>query len=219
MNPALEAILDCGVVAIIRSRSAADLLETARALARGGVRAVEVTLTTPGALEAIREAADRCAGEFFIGAGSVLDAESARMAIDAGAEFLVMPVADAGAIRVAKRYGKAVCPGAMTPTEILTCLQAGADVVKVFPAASLGPGYIKAVRAPLPQAPLMPVGGVSEDNAADYVRAGACALGVGGSLVSTDVIARGDFDAITAAARRLVEAIGAARQRGPATTT
>jgi 2-dehydro-3-deoxyphosphogluconate aldolase / (4S)-4-hydroxy-2-oxoglutarate aldolase len=211
MNSTLQTILETGVIAIMRSKSATGLVDAARALASGGVRAIEVTMTTPGALEAIAAAASDSSGDYVIGAGSVLDAESASLAIQAGAEFLVMPVAALDAVRVAKRRGKVAVPGAFTPTEILSCLHAGADLVKVFPASSVGPGYIKSVLAPLPQAPLVPVGGVHADNAGDYIRAGAVAVGVGGALVNTQVLARGDWCELTESARRYVDAIADAR--------
>ena len=211
MTDTLGAILESGLVAIIRSDRPQGLVETANALAEGGVKALEVTLTTPGALDAITHLAAASEGRFIVGAGSVLDGESARAAILAGAEFLVMPVVNVGAIEVAKRYGKVACPGALTPTEVVSAAQAGADIIKVFPASQFGPGYIKAVRAPLPQMRLMPVGGVNLINAGDYVRAGACALGVGGSLVNSKRIAAGDFAAITQLAADFVQTIQAAR--------
>ena len=216
MHDTLGTILETGIIAIIRSDSPSGLIETVRALAAGGVRAIEVTMTTPGALEAIRAAARDNRGDFLIGAGSVLDAESAQKAIDAGAEFLVMPCVDLGAIRTAKRCGKVVCPGALTPTEIVTAWQAGADIVKVFPASSVGPAYIKAVRAPLPHVRLMPVGGVDLGNIDAYVKAGACAVAVGGNLASARTIAQGDWARMTETARHYVAAVAAARQGGAA---
>jgi len=212
MDDTLQTILESGIIAIIRSDSAAGLVETAWALAAGGVRAIEVTMTTPGALEAIAAAARENRGDFLIGAGSVLDADSARQAIAAGAEFLVMPCVNLGAIQEARRAGKVVCPGAFTPTEIASAWHAGADIVKVFPASTVGPAYIKAVRAPLPHVRLMPVGGVDLENVAAYIAAGACAVAVGGNLVSAPVIARGDWARITETARRYVAAVTAARQ-------
>jgi len=162
MTDTLTSILESGLVAIIRSDRPQGLFETANALADGGVKALEITLTTPGALEAISNLATASKGKFIVGAGSVLDGESARAAILSGAEFLVMPNLNTGAIEVAKRYGKVVCPGALTPTEIVTAQQAGADIIKIFPASSLGPEYIKAVRAPLPQIRLMRPPGIDE---------------------------------------------------------
>ena len=207
MNETLEVILETRIVAIVRSDTSDGLLETVRALLVGGVRVVEVTLNTPGALEAISAAADE---GFLIGAGSVLDARQAAEALDAGAEFLVMPNTDVAAIRAAKDAGKVACPGALTPTEVVTAWQAGADLVKIFPASCMGPGYIKALRGPLPHVRTMPVGGVNLDNAAAFLEAGASVLGVGGSLVDGRTIAAGDWEAISAAARRYV-ALTAAR--------
>jgi 2-dehydro-3-deoxyphosphogluconate aldolase/(4S)-4-hydroxy-2-oxoglutarate aldolase len=213
MSDTLKTILDSGLIAIMRSDSSAGLLETARALARGGVRAMEVTLTTPGALETISAVAKESRGEFLIGAGTVLDAESARQAISAGAEFLVSPSVSVEVIQTAKRHGKVVCPGALTPTEIVTAWQAGADLIKVFPAFAVGPAYIKAVLAPLPQVRLMPVGGVDLGNLAAYFKAGACAVAVGGGLINKERIEKGQWDLIAETAREYVEAV--AKARGP----
>ena len=203
----LQSILASGLIAIIRSDRPEGLVDTAKALAVGGVKALEVTLTTPGALDAISDLAAASKGEFVVGAGSVLDAESARAAILSGAEFLVMPNLNIGAIEVGKRYGKVVCPGALTPTEIVNAQQAGADIIKIFPASSLGAGYIKAVKAPLPQVRLMPVGGMNLQNIGDYFRAGACAVGVGGSLVNSKLIAQGNFSGIADLARQYLRAV------------
>jgi 2-dehydro-3-deoxyphosphogluconate aldolase/(4S)-4-hydroxy-2-oxoglutarate aldolase len=212
VSDVLQTILDSGIIAIIRSDSPSGLVATARALAAGGVRALEVTLTTPGALEAISAVARQSAGRFLVGAGSVPDADAAQRAIDAGAEFLVAPNVDAPTIELARREGKVVCPGAFTPTEIVAAWRAGADIVKVFPASFVGPAYLRALRGPLPQVRYMPVGGVSLDNAGEYIRAGACAVGVGGALVNREVIAAGDWAQITAAAARYVEAVARASQ-------
>ena len=212
MNDILTSILESGLVAIIRSDRPQGLFETASALAEGGVKALEITLTTPGALVAISNLATASKGKFIVGAGSVLDAESARAAILAGAEFLVMPNLNTGAIELAKRYGKIICPGALTPTEIVNAQQAGADLIKIFPASSLGPGYIKAILAPLPQVCLVPVGGINLENVADYFRAGAAAVGVGGSLVSSKLICQGDWAAITELARKYVRVVQSARK-------
>jgi 2-dehydro-3-deoxyphosphogluconate aldolase/(4S)-4-hydroxy-2-oxoglutarate aldolase len=207
----LRTILDTGIVAIVRSDSPDGLVETVRALAAGGVRAIEVTMTTPGALAAIAAAAGQAGGKFVVGAGSVLDSESARAAILAGAEFLVAPNTDLGTIALAKRYGKVVCPGALTPTEVVTAWQAGADLVKIFPASFAGAAYLRALAGPLPQVRYMPVGGVDLANTADFIRAGAAALGIGGSLVSGKLIAAGQWDRITETARQYVAAVKAAR--------
>lgn len=208
MSETLATILETRIIAIIRSDSAAGLIETANALARGGVKAIEVTMTTPGALEAISAAAKQSGGQFIVGAGTILDGESARLAILAGAEFLVMPGLSLDAIEVGRRFGKVVCPGALTPTEIVAAWQAGADIVKVFPASCVGgPDYIKALKAPLPQVRLMPVGGVDLSNAKAYIEAGACAIAVGSALVNAKLIAQGNWDQITEVARQYVAAV------------
>jgi len=214
MNDTLRAILDSGVIAIVRSDSSAGLLETVHALARGGVKAIEITMTTPGALDAITLLAREASEEYIIGAGSVLDGPMARSAIDSGAEFLVMPNVNLDGIRLAKDRGKVVCPGALTPTEIVTAWQAGADIVKIFPASCFGPEYILALNGPLPEVRYMPVGGVDLTNAAGYVKAGACAIAVGSALVNKKTIARGDWAQITETARKYVEAVARARSKG-----
>ncbi|MGD8241114.1 MAG: bifunctional 4-hydroxy-2-oxoglutarate aldolase/2-dehydro-3-deoxy-phosphogluconate aldolase [Armatimonadota bacterium] len=211
MQDTLTTILESGVIAIIRSDAPAGLARAGRALSRGGIRAIEVTMTTPGALDAVSELSEQSGDEFIVGAGSVLDSETARAAILAGAEFLVMPALDADAIRTAKRYGKVVVPGALTPTEVITAWEKGADMVKVFPASLGGPRYIKALKGPLPQVRLVPVGGVSPDNAGDYIRAGACAVALGSSLVNSRLIAEEAWDEISGRAGRCVEAVAEAR--------
>ena len=207
----LDFILDSGVVAIVRANSSAELIDVADAIKRGGVNVIEITMTTPNALEVIRDVSRKFAGEVLAGAGSVLDAETARAAILAGAEFIVAPTLSLETIALCNRYGKVVVPGTLTPTEILTAWEAGADLVKVFPASLGGPAYIKAVKAPLPQVQLVPVGGVSADNAGDFITAGAAAVAVGGSLVNSKLIAAGKFDEMTETARKLIDAVRAAR--------
>jgi len=214
MLDTLETILDTGIVAIIRSDSPAGLLETVRALAAGGVRAIEVTMTTPGALEAISAAAAEAGDDFAIGAGSVRSGRDAERALDAGAEFLVMPVAALDAVRVAKQRGKVACPGALSPTEAATAWAAGADVIKIFPASFFGPAYIQALAAPMPEIRTMAVGGVDAGNAAAFLAAGACALGVGSSLIDRKAIAAGDWPALTRLAERFVRTVAEARPAG-----
>lgn len=211
MTDTLTTILESGLVAVIRSDRPQGLMETAKALADGGVKALEVTLNTPGALDAISSLASVAKRNFVVGAGSVLDGESARVAILAGAEFLLAPNLNTHAIEVAKRYGKVICPGAFSPTEIVHAQQAGADIVKIFPVSSVGPKYIKDILGPLSQVRVMPVGGVNLKNIADYLRAGACAVGVGSSLVNSKLIAQGDWPGITELARQHVRAIESAR--------
>jgi 2-dehydro-3-deoxyphosphogluconate aldolase / (4S)-4-hydroxy-2-oxoglutarate aldolase len=208
----LTELVDSGVIAIVRLSAAEPLTRAAEALARGGVRFIEFTLTTPRALDVLAQATAAPFGDVVLGAGTVLDAESARAAILAGARFIVSPILNPEVITLCRRYGVLAIPGALTPTEILSAWQVGADLVKVFPIGSLGPGYIKAVRDPLPQVGLVPVGGVGLENAKDYVWAGASALGVGSSLVNDRVVAAGDWPALTAAARRLISLVAEARQ-------
>ena len=175
------------------------------------MRAIEITLTVPDALEVIREVARDLGGEILLGAGTVLDPETARAAILAGAEYVVAPTVNFDVIRMCRRYDKVVMPGAFTPTEVLAAWEAGADVVKVFPADVGGPNYLKALLAPLPQVRLMPTGGVDLDNAAAFLKAGACCLGVGSSLVDKDAIARGDFARICDLAQQFVRIMRDAR--------
>lgn len=190
---AAERIRECGVIAIMRASSSDQLLAAADAILAGGVNAIEVTMTTPGALRVVEQAAARYGSDVLFGAGSVLDAETARAAILAGAQFIVGPTLDVATIQLCKRYSVTVIPGAYTPTEILTAWQAGADMVKVFPADIGGPAYLKAIKAPLPQVSLVPVGGVDLNTAADFIRAGAAALGVGSALINQKLLDEGNF--------------------------
>lgn len=203
----LTQLIEGKVVAVVRLASGEQLVRVAEALKAGGISAIEFTASTPGAVGMIEKACSRFGGEVLMGAGTVLDPETARAALLAGAEFIVTPSLNLATIELCKRYGKPVVPGALTPTEILTAWQAGADMVKVFPASLGGPSYVKAVLAPLPQIRLVPTGGVSADNAAEYLNAGAVAVGVGGRLVDKAAVAREDWDAITAEAQQLVTAV------------
>ena len=192
----LARILDGGIVAVVRSEMAEPVVKVASALAEGGVSAVEITFTVPDASEVIREVRRALGDSVVLGAGSVLDAETARLAILAGAEYLVSPVVNLDVIRLARRYGKVVMPGAFTPTEILAAWEQGADVVKVFPADVGGPAFFKAIRGPMPQVRLMPTGGVDLSTAESFLKAGAVCLGVGSSLVEPKAVAEGNFDRI-----------------------
>lgn len=207
----LRAIGECGVVAIIRLERADHLLAVARAIKGGGVAAIEFTLTTPGALDVLAQAARELGDEVILGAGTVLDPETARASILAGAQFIVAPTVNAATIELCRRYSVIAMPGAFTPTEILTAWEAGADVVKVFPANTLGPGYLRDVLAPLPQVRLLPTGGIDEAKAGEYMRAGAFAVGVGGKVVDRRAVEAGDWAALTEAARRLVAAVRVGR--------
>src|SRR3954465_12527479 len=178
----LQRVLDAGIVAVVRAPDPAGLVEVIRALAAGGVAVAEVTLTVPNALDVVREAKAALGDSVLLGAGTVLDVETCRAALLAGAEFIVSPTVNLDVIRLCKRYDRLVMPGAFTPTEILAAWEAGADFVKVFPAEVVGPAFFKALRGPLPQVRLMPTGGVDLTTAADFLKAGACCLGGGGHL-------------------------------------
>jgi 2-dehydro-3-deoxyphosphogluconate aldolase/(4S)-4-hydroxy-2-oxoglutarate aldolase len=207
----MELIQKTGVIAIMRAKSSDQLLAAADAIKAGGVQVIEVTMTTPGALDVIRQATERYGADVLFGVGSVLDPESARAAILSGAQFVVSPTLNLKTIELCHRYSIPVVPGAYTPTEILTAWEAGADMVKVFPASVGGPAYFKAVKAPLPQVKLVPVGGVDLDTTANFIRAGADAVGVGSALVSQKLLEAGDFAALTERARRLCQEVAKGR--------
>jgi len=200
-----------GVVAVIRLKDPAKLQASVDAMAEGGVRALEVTMTVPGAVELIRVLARGLPQGFLLGAGTVTDAVTARAVIDAGASFVVGPVFRPDVIAACHERDVPVMPGCFSPTEILAAHDAGADIVKLFPATMLGPQFVKDVRAPLPQVKLMPTGGVTLDNAGDWIRAGAVAVGLGSALLDAAAIDGGRFDVITANARRVVANVATAR--------
>src|SRR3954463_11182679 len=189
----LKRILDGGIVAVVRAESGESLVKVVRALAEGGVTAAEITFTVPDAIEVIRQVRREVGEAVVLGAGTVLDPETARAALLAGAEYIVAPTVNVEVIRLCRRYDKVVMPGALTPTEVLAAWEAGADVVKIFPADVGGPAYLKALSGPLPQIRLMPTGGVDLNTAESFLKAGACCLGVGSSLVSPKTVASGDF--------------------------
>ncbi len=193
----LSLIRETGLIAILRADSSEQLVEAAEAVRAGGVRAIEVTMTTPGALRVVEAAVARFGDEVLFGAGTVLDAETARAAILAGAAFLVTPTFSRKVVRLARRYGVPVMPGCYTPTEMLSAWESGADMIKLFPASAGGPPMLKAILAPLPQLEVVPVGGVTLENAAAFIRAGAAALGVGGELVNQALLDARDFAEIT----------------------
>ena len=208
----LDKILSAGITAVIRARSSDHLAQVADALHEGGVECIEVTMTTPDALRVIEETATRFAGEdVSIGVGSVLDAETARAAILAGAEFVVSPVLNIPMVEMTHRYDKVAVPGTFTPTEIITAWSAGADLIKVFPAGRVGPAFFKAILGPLPQVRLVPTGGVNLDTAAAFIKNGAAALCVGSAMMPKEAMAAGDFATITDLARRFVEIVRATR--------
>ena len=206
----LVRMREAGVLGVIRVQAVEDLGGIARALRNGGLECVEITMTTPGALRAIEEAGGKLEG-VTMGAGTVLDGTTARQAILAGAEFLVTPTVEPDVIEMAHRYGVVVIPGAMSPTEILTAWEMGADMVKVFPASVLGPSYLKAIRGPLPQIPLVPTGGITADNAGEFIHAGAALVCAGGWLVDKKAVAESRYEVLTERACLLVEAVRKAR--------
>jgi 2-dehydro-3-deoxyphosphogluconate aldolase/(4S)-4-hydroxy-2-oxoglutarate aldolase len=207
----VDRIEQAGVVAVIRLKDPAVLRAVVDALSEGGIRALEVTMTVPGAIELIRQLAATLPPECILGAGPVVDAETARRVIDAGAQFVVSPVFRLETILACHEHGAASMPGCFTPTEILNAWDGGADVVKVFPATALGPGFFKDVRGPLPHVKLMPTGGVTLDNAGEWIRAGAVAVGVGTALLDGTAIAAGDYATLKANAERIVASVRAAR--------
>lgn len=209
----LRLIESTGVVAVIRLDDPAALRDTCDALAAGGVRALEVTMTVPGAVALIEQLARALPPDFAVGAGTVLDAETAGRVIGAGARFVVSPVFRPAVLEISHRHDVPVMPGCFTPTEILSAWEAGADVVKVFPATALGPGFFRDIHGPLPQVRLMPTGGVTRDNAGEWIRAGAVAIGVGTALVDQKAITAGKFDLIAANARHFIAAVQQARAR------
>jgi len=207
----LQRVLTGGLVAVVRAPDPTHLVEVIAALAEGGVSVAEVTLTVPGALDVIRAAKQKLGDRVLLGAGTVLDPETARAALLAGAEFIVAPTLNFDVIRLCKRYDKLVFPGAFTPTEILAAWEAGADIVKVFPAEVLGSAYFKAMRGPLPQIRLMPTGGVDLNTAGEFLRAGACCLGVGSQMVDPKAVAREDYEFLRGLAWQYTQAVRLAR--------
>lgn len=207
-DEALEVLLRTRIVAVLRLARAEPLLRVARAIGEGGVKAIEVTLTTPGALEAIRALSGSKPEGTLVGAGTVLDEAAAVAAIAAGADFVVSPVFRPEVVRACRERSILVVPGAFTPGEILAAWEAGGDVVKVFPAGPLGPGYFKDVRGPLPQVRLMPTGGVTVANARDFLAAGACCVGIGSDLLPKGEVEGGNWGALTERARTLTASLG-----------
>lgn len=209
-------IVESGVVAVLRGLERDAVVEVAEALHAGGVSAIEVTADTPGAIEMVGDIAATFAdAAVAVGAGTVLDSETATAAIRAGAEFVVSPTLEPDVIETCNRYGVVSAPGVLTPTEALLAVEHGADLVKVFPAGSVGPGYVRSIRGPLGQLPIVPTGGVDLDNAADFIEAGAVAVGVGSALVDDRAVAEGDFETVTETAQVFVETVEQARQGEP----
>lgn len=203
----LKRILEGGIVAVVRAPSGELLAQVVKALADGGVTSAEITFTVPNAIDVIKQVRRELGDSIVLGAGTVLDPETARAAILAGAEYLVTPTVNVEVIKLCRRYDTPIMAGAFTPTEILTAWEAGADIVKIFPADVGGPGYLKSVRGPLPQIKVMPTGGVDLTTAEAFLKAGACCLGVGSSLVDPKMIAAGDFGRIRDLAAQYIEIV------------
>jgi len=208
----LAFITEIGIVPVVRTSSTEGAVRAVEALYRGGVRAAEITMTVPGAVRALEKVADGFGGKLMLGAGTVLDPETARICMLAGAEFFVTPSLRTSTIEMVKRYSKVICPGALTPTEVVTAWEAGADVVKIFPCGNVGGAkYIKALKGPFPQIEMIPTGGVNLETAGDFLKAGACAVAVGGELVDAKSIKEGRYDVIEDRARLYLAAIAKAR--------
>ncbi len=210
----LQALEETGVVAVIRADKAEDLVDVGHALRQGGVKFIEITMTVPGAMAVIEEATAALKDEdVYIGAGTVLDAETARQAMLAGANYIVSPVFRHDVVSTCKRYAVPVMPGAMTPTEVLNAWEAGADVVKIFPAGVGGPQFFKDLKGAFPYIKIMPTGGVNRTTAPTFIKAGACAIGVGGELVGKPLIAAKDFATITRNAREFMSIVQEAKRQ------
>lgn len=208
----IDRIIETGLIPVVRAESSDIAMRAVDAIREGGISVLEITMTVPGAIRVIEEVARRFGGDAIVGAGTVLDSETARACMLAGAQFIVSPALDLDTISCCRRYSIPVMPGAMTPSEVVTAWKAGADLVKVFPANAVGgPSYIKALKAPLPQIQLVPTGGVSLKTAADFIKAGAAALGVGADLVDTTALRAGDGKSITERARQFIEIVQTAR--------
>ena len=200
----LQRVLDGGIVSIIRADSGEQLVDVATTLYEAGIDVIEVTFTVPGVLDIIAAVRKKLGDKILLGAGTVLDTETARAAILAGAEFIVTPAVNVDVIKMCNRYSKVIMPGGFTPTEVLTAWEAGADIVKVFPADSGGPSHLKALLGPLPQVRLMPTGGVDLETLPSYFKAGACAVGLGSSLVEKEAVAAGALNRIRCLAEKYV---------------
>ena len=208
----LTWITGVGIVPVVRASSAEAAIHAVEALHAGGITVAEITMTVPGAVKALEKVTERFGGKVLLGAGTVLDPETARICMLAGAEFLVSPSLRLSVIELAKRYSKPIFPGALTPTEVLTAWEAGADAVKVFPCGNVGGAkYIKALKGPFPQIEMVPTGGVNIETAGDFLKAGACALGIGGELVDAKSIKEGKFDVIADRARLYLAVVAKTR--------
>ena len=209
---ALTKIREVGLVPIVRAPSPEDAMRAAEAIIAGGIGIAEITMTVPGALKVMEAVAERYGDKVLLGAGTILDTETCRAAILAGAEFIVTPALDVRVIEMARRYSKPIFPGALTPTEVLTAWQAGADMVKIFPCGPVGGAkYIKALKGPFPQIEMVPTGGVNLETTPEFIKAGASAVAVGGELVDVKALKEGKLDQITETAKKFVEAVRAGR--------
>jgi 2-dehydro-3-deoxyphosphogluconate aldolase/(4S)-4-hydroxy-2-oxoglutarate aldolase len=208
----LSAMKEIGIVPVVRTPTPESALKAIEAIYEGGIRAAEVTMTVPGAVKVLEKLADQFGDRMVLGAGTVLDPETCRTCMLAGAEFFVTPALNVKTIEMAHRYSKPICPGALTPTEVLTAWDAGADIVKIFPCDNVGGAkYIKALKGPFPQIEMIPTGGVSLATAGDFLKAGACAVAVGGELVDAKTIKEGKYEVFTERARQFLEVVAKAR--------
>src|SRR5215813_8447520 len=208
----LAFITEVGIVPVVRASSAEHAIRAVQSCYDGGIRAAEITMTVPGAVRALEKVADHLGDKIMLGAGTVLDPETARICMLAGAQFFVTPSLRISTIEMVKRYSKVICPGALTPTEVLSAWEAGADVVKVFPCGNVGGAkYIKALKAPFPQIEMIPTGGVNLETCGDFLKAGACAVAVGGELVDARLIQENRYDELTERARQYLAAVNKAR--------
>jgi len=210
----LDSIIDIGVVPVVRTGSAESAVRAVEAVFKGGIRAAEITMTVPGALRALEKVADEFGDKITLGAGTVLDPETARVCMLAGAQFLVTPVLSLKVIEMAKRYSKVITAGALTPTEVLAAWDAGADIVKIFPCGAVGgPKYIRALKAPFPEIEMIPTGGVTLETTAEFLKAGACAVAVGGDLIDSRNLAEGHYEVFVERARYFLREVAKARGR------
>jgi 2-dehydro-3-deoxyphosphogluconate aldolase/(4S)-4-hydroxy-2-oxoglutarate aldolase len=208
----LAAMIDIGVVPVVRTNSAESAIRSIEAIYKGGIRAAEITMTVPGAIRALEKVADQFGDSIVLGAGTVLDPETARACMLAGAQFFVTPALNVKTIELAQRYSKPIMPGALTPTEVVTAWQAGADIVKIFPCSAVGGAkYIKALKGPFPQIEMIPTGGVNLETTAGFLQAGACAVAVGGELIDGQTIKEGKYEVFEERARQYLEAVRKAR--------
>lgn len=208
----LGAMLEIGIVPVVRTNSAESAIKAIEAIYNGGIRAAEITMTVPGAIKALEKVADQFGDKIVLGAGTVLDPETARICMLAGAQFFVTPALDVATIQMAQKYSKPIMPGALTPTEVLTAWKSGADIVKVFPAGNVGgPKYIKALKGPFPHIEMIPTGGVNLETAGEFLKAGACAVAVGGELVDAKTIKEGNYSVFEERAKQYLAVVQKAR--------